>query len=170
VFSVKIGAVPIGGLLNAYAGQPGNYTDCFTLDIPKMVTLREFILVFFNTPVFRLERLLLGLFASRPSVREDVIDLASGASDTLAAWKVESRNKNQMLLAVGGGPIRTWLMVEQHPYNSGTSRLYFGSAVLAVEQGPNAKLKIGKMFRLMLGFHNFYSRLLLWLTAWQLQK
>ena len=146
MFSVKIGAIPIGGLLDAYARQPGNYTDCFTMDIHKTVTLREFILVFFNSPVFRLERLLLGLFASRPSVKEDVINLADGASDTMAAWKVESRNKNQLLLAVDGGPIRTWLMVEQHPNKPGVSRLYFGSAVLAVERRPNAEPKIDKMF------------------------
>jgi hypothetical protein len=84
MFSIKSAAIPDGGLINSYAIQAGCYTDCFVAEISQDVTLSDFILAFFNTPIFRLERLLLGLFASRPSTDDDVANLTSGAGNSLA--------------------------------------------------------------------------------------
>lgn len=170
MFSVKIGTIPENGLLNSYDRQPGCYIDCFTVEIARTVTLFEYISVFFNTPVFRLERLLLGLFASKPSDEKALKDLASGIGTTFAGWKVESRNKDQLLMSVGSGPIRTWLMIESNLAKPDVTRLYFGSGLVPVEQDSLGKPSIGLIYRLTLGFHKFYSRLLLWLAAKGLQR
>jgi len=170
MFSIKAAAIPDGGLINSYAIQAGCYTDCFVAEISQDVTLSDFILAFFNTPVFRLERLLLGLFASRPSTDDDVANLASGAGNSLALWKVDARDDNQLIMSVGSGPIRSWLMVVSDQTAAHTSQLYFGSAVLPVEIGPNGKPKIGKSFRIFHGVHKFYTRLLLWSTVRRLKR
>lgn len=169
MLSVKAGSIPENGLLMAYADTAGCYTDCFVAEVVGPVGLADLISAFFNTPVFRLERKLLGWFAKSPSRDADVSRLASGVGDSLAMWKVEARGDDQVLMAVGKGPIRTWLMVGPvQPTN--VSRLYFGSAVLPVIDPPGGKPKIGKMFRLFLGFHMFYSRILLWAAVARLRN
>lgn len=162
MMSVETGPIPENGLLNAYARQPGCYTDCFYVDVPGTVKFSDYVHAFFNTPVFRLERKILGLFASSPSVDKDVADLASGAGDTLAMWKVEARDATQVIMAVGKSPIKTWLMSHESSASSGATRLYFGSAVQPLEHSPSGAPRIGRMFHIFLGFHKLYSRILLW--------
>lgn len=162
--SVKAGPIPEGGLLNTYTLKLGCYTDCFWTDVSGQVTLNDLISTFFNTPVLRLERKILGIFGSRPSTNNDVVGLASGSSDTLAIWEVEARDDNQLLLAVGNGPIRTWLMASQAGTNENVSRIYFGSAVLPMAFSPSGEPKMSRTFHMLLGFHKLYSCLLLWST------
>lgn len=159
--SVKSGSIPEGAMLGTYAAKSGCYTDCFFVDVPGPVNLSDFILNFFNTPVFRLERKLLNLFGSHPSTNDDVVNLASGAGDSLAIWKVEKRNNDQLIMAVGKGPIRSWLMVSPTEINANTSRIYFGSAVLPTSFDPSGEPKMDKLLHLLLGFHKLYSRILL---------
>jgi hypothetical protein len=167
---IKTGKIPEDGLLKPYAQRLGCYTDCFLVDVPRRVELFEYVSVFFNTPVFRLERKLLSVLAASPSDYKDVVDLANGASDTLAIWKVEARNETQLIMAVGEGPIRTWLMCQNNDIDSGTTRLYFGSAVLPTEQSTSEDPKLGRMFHITLGFHKLYSRILLGSTKRKLVK
>lgn len=161
MMSIKTGQVPENGLLKPYTQRRGCYTDCFLVDVPGRVELFEYVSVFFNTPVFRLERKLLSILAASPSVDKDIVDLANGAGDTLAMWRVEARNETQLIMAVGKGPIRTWLMCHNNGTDSGTTRLYFGSAVLPTEHSGSEDAKLGKLFYLTLGFHKLYSRILL---------
>ena len=58
--------VPVHSLLSSYIGT-GAYVDCYSVDVPTSVTLACFVEAFYTTPLFKLERLLLGLFISRPS-------------------------------------------------------------------------------------------------------
>ncbi|MBL4768250.1 MAG: hypothetical protein JKY94_11125 [Rhodobacteraceae bacterium] len=164
------GSSPDSALINTYANIPGGHTDCFYVDVSNKVTLTEFILVFFNTPVFRLERLLLSISPSGRSTRQDIADLASGSGKTMAIWKVESRTDTQLIMSVGNGPIRTWLMVDSDSRESGTSRLYFGTAVLPTKTARDGQPNQSKVFHMLAGFHEYYSRLLLWMAARQFER
>lgn len=127
VSRVTTGSEPDGALINAYASIPGGYIDSFYVDVPGEVTLSEYILAFFNTPIFRMERLVLGLIPSGRSSSQSIVDLASGSGDKMSGWKTEAREDNQLLLAAGDGPVRTWLMVQSAQTDEDSSRLYFGS-------------------------------------------
>ncbi len=83
--------------------------------------------------------------------------LANGEIDTFAAWTVESRDSNQILLTDIRGNTRSWLMVE--PSGDGAT-LLFGSAVVPREIDGTARPPAW-IFRVLLGFHQLYSRVLL---------
>lgn len=163
-------SIPDGALISKYAIVPGGYTDCFSVDVSRKVILNEFILEFFSTPIFRIERLILAILPSGRSTRQDIADLASGLSETMAIWKVETRFDTQLIMSAGSGPVRTWLMVVEDQPEPGYSRLYFGSAVLPTKTGRDGQKKLGKGFHLLSGFHNYYSRLLLWMAAYRLAR
>jgi hypothetical protein len=88
------------------------------------------------------------VFLSMPSSDTDVRRLAQEQAGSFAAWSVEGRAPNQLLLCDFQGRTRSWLMTQ--PIESGT-RLYFGSAVVPL-RAP---------YGVLLGFHKLYSRLLL---------
>lgn len=159
--------LPDGALLEAYERLEGAYTDCFTVQVPREVTLADFIRAFFSTPVFRVERLILRLFASAKNTEDEVDRLASGSGNRFAMWQVENRYDRQLLMRVGDGPIRTWLMVGTTQKSA--TPLYFGSAVLPNAEDSQGKPIIGRSIRALMGFHILYSRVLLWSTARRLR-
>ena len=149
-----IADMPGDALLQQYRAQ-GDYTDCFAIDVPAQVAHADYVEAFYTTSVFKLERLLLALLAARPSCDMEARELASGQRQQFAAWSVEGRAPGQLLMCDYAGSTRSWLMVAPAPGapdRAGT-RLYFGSAVVRVRQG--------RAFRLLLGFHKLYSRILL---------
>ena len=150
--SVRPTALPDHALLQSFA-RNGSYTDCYATDVPGTVSYAQYVTAFYTTWVFKLERWILKWAVSRPSTDEQARQLAAGTLDTFAAWSVEQRADNQILMCDFLGSTRSWLMVA--PQGSGT-RLYFGSAVVA--RGPAG---IGRDYRLLLGFHKLYSRVLL---------
>ena len=162
MFSIKKCAIPETGLLQKYTNTTGCYTDCFTTDVPAFVSFDDFATSFFSSPIFKLERFLIKLTLGKPTTEQDVKDFVSGKSNDFAVWQVEERSENQLLLAVGKGQIRTWLMVEHVKADTdGTikqTNLYFGSAVLPKDQNGS----MGMMFHALLGFHVLYSKILLW--------
>jgi hypothetical protein len=143
-----IADLPADALLQRYREQ-GAYTDCFAIDVPGQVPHAAFVEAFYTTSVFKLERLLLGLFVSRPSNDAEARELAGGNREKFAAWSVEARAPGQLLMCDFAGSTRSWLMAEAA--GQGT-RLYFGSAVVRSRQGG--------AFRALLGFHKLYSRIL----------
>jgi hypothetical protein len=75
---------------------------------------------------------------------------------------VEERGANQLLMCDFSGRTRSWFMVT--PAGSGSStitRLYFGSAVVAVVDKQSGQATLGLTFNALLGFHKLYSRALL---------
>jgi hypothetical protein len=146
--SVRACALPEQSLLAKYA-RPGAYTDCYSAEIARTVSAAEYVEVFYTGSLFKLERLLLARIAFRPSTDEHAKELALGIRDTFAAWRVEERSAEQLLMRDFSGRTRSWLMVI--PAGSGGSRLYFGSAVVPM----------GFRFKALLGFHKLYSRALL---------
>jgi hypothetical protein len=148
---------PDGALLDRYRGG-GGYTDCFVAVVPDRVTQTAYIEAFYTTALFKLERLVLALLVSRPSTDDEARRLAAGETERFAAWTVEAREADQILLCDFMGSTRSWLMSVADPAApSPTTRLYFGSAI--IPRKGAAGLGVG--FRAMVPFHRLYARALL---------
>jgi hypothetical protein len=92
-----------------------------------------------------LERFILRVAVSKPSSDAEARQVSEGEIDTFAAWYVEDRSDNQLLMSDFRHQTRSWFMATP-------GRLYFGSAVIPTDR---------KSYSLLLGFHRLYSRLLL---------
>lgn len=146
--SVRAASLAPGSLLESYRAA-GGYVDCFIAEVPRAVSLPQLIEAFYASAAFRPERWLIGAVLGRRADNADVARLAAGETQHFSAWSVEARREDQILLCDFQGRTRSWLMVQ--PVTGGT-RLHFGSAV--VKSGD-------PIFRALLGFHTFYSRVLL---------
>ena len=153
--------LPSSAFLLRYS-HSGGYVDCYVADILGSVTLAEFVEAFYTTAVFRLERSILRLAASRASTDAQARQLAQGALDTFAAWSVEERASNQLLLGDFTGRTKSWLMVSAGERDATPStRLYFGSAVIPARHPTTGETRLGFPFSALLGFHKRYSQILL---------
>jgi Trk-type K+ transport system membrane component len=156
---IRVSEVPQDSLLGRYAAS-GAYTDCYVTELPASVTHAQFVEAFYTTALFKLERLLLGVLLSRPSTDAQAKQLAEGQLSSFAAWSVESRAENQLVLATGR--TRSWLMVTAGSSALPTStRLFFGSAVVPPGSSTGARSSMGLVFTALLVFHKLYSRALL---------
>lgn len=158
---VKSCPLPSNALLRRYV-DAGDYTDCYRVSIRRVVTQAQYIDTFYKTPVFRLERAILRLILNKPSTDVDVEMLAQGRLDAFAAWRVEERREHQLLLCDYLGRTRSWLMTIPRAGNAeiGTN-LYFGSAIVRTINPSTGAKTLTPGFRLLLGFHRLYSRILL---------
>jgi hypothetical protein len=158
MLSIEKCTTPDHALLNKYLTN-GSYVDCYCTEIPKQISFPEFILSFYTTPLFKLERFILKYMASRPSTDIQAKELADGVAREFAAWYVEGRAEDQILMCDFSERTRSWLMVA--PRNDEGTRLYFGSAVVPIRDSKTGKSSMGFVFRALLGFHQIYSVLLL---------
>jgi hypothetical protein len=149
--------LPAEALLQRYRAA-GAYADCYCVDVPHAVSHADYVQAFYTTAVFKLERLILRGFAARPSTDAQARSLARGETDAFAAWSVEGRAPDQLLLCDFMRRTRSWLMVA--PLPAGT-RLYFGSAVVPLRDRRSGAPRLGFGFTALLGFHRVYSRVLL---------
>lgn len=158
--TIRPSELPASALLRRY--QDGkSYADCYVTEVPGAVSHRAFVEAFYTTRLFKLERALLTWLASRPSTDTQAGELAEGRRESFAAWRVEGRDVDQLLMADMTGHTRSWLMVAPVGGDSARTRLYFGSAVVARTDAATGRHRIGFAFRALLGFHKLYSRLLL---------
>jgi hypothetical protein len=127
----------------------GAYTDCYATEIPVRVSHAAYVEAFYTTWVFKLERLLLKWLVAKPSTDDDARRLSRGELDAFAAWTVEARARDQILLTDFLGRTKSWLMIA--PAGDSATRLYFGSAVM----------RMSSPYTTLLGFHKLYSRILL---------
>lgn len=150
--------LPDESLLKTYESE-GTFTDCYTVNLNTAVTFEQYVQNFYSTPLFKVERFLLKVFAGYPSSDETAKLLANGETDKFAAWTVEGRSKNQILLCDVSGRTRSWLMLDRRTDTG--SQLYFGSAVVRKLNPKSGKTEMGRLFKILLGFHKLYSKLLL---------
>jgi hypothetical protein len=141
---IEESALPKPSLLQKYA-RSGAYTDCFSTDIPSNVSLAAFVEAFYTTWLFKLERFILRIAVSKPSTDDEARRLLNGELERFAAWYVEDRADDQLLMCDFRDQTRSWFMVSP-------GRIYFGSAVIPVQKTS---------FRWLLGLHRLYSRALL---------
>ena len=117
-------------------------------DVPPLLPLRD-----------EVERCLAARQSAYSAVRvwaaEEARAVAAGTGERFAAWSVEARAPDQLLMCDLYGRTRSWFMVEPAT-DAGPvqTRLYFGSAVVASAMRKPS-------FRLLLGFHVLYSKALL---------
>jgi hypothetical protein len=153
--------LPEGALLRRYL-RSGAYADCYVTEIARPVTHAEYVAAFYTTALFKLERLILAWLVARPSTDAQAGALAAGTLNAFAAWTVEARADDQLLLSDFRGRTRSWLMVEGTRIDGAPgTRLYFGSAVVPVADRISGQSTLGITFRALLGFHRLYSRALL---------
>src|SRR5450755_1253047 len=127
---IRACALPADVLLSRYL-RAGAYADCYCTEIARAVSHAQYVEAFYTTAVFKTERMLLDWFVSRPSTDEQARELASGTIDSFAAWSVEARSTDQLLLCDFQGRTRSWLMCAPGTGNDSTGTLlYFGSAVV----------------------------------------
>lgn len=150
--------VPTNALIQKYIRTLHAYTDSYCTDLPFPISFPEYLLAFYTTPLFKLERLILRL-VHKPSTDEEARQLAEGKRDSFAAWTMEARTENQILMLDYMGRTCSWLMCV--PNEDGT-RLYFGTAVVPEKYPRSEKYPLGLFFHVLLGFHKIYSVLLLY--------
>jgi hypothetical protein len=154
--------MPEAALLGSYT-RSGAFTDCFATEIDGSVSHAQFVRAFYTTWVFRLERVILRWAVARPSTDDEARQVAEGASDSFAAWKVEARGDNQLLMCDFQGRTRSWFMVVPIGTGSGArTRLYFGSAVVPRRDPVSGARSLGPVFGALMGFHKLYSHVLLY--------
>ena len=153
--------LPHAALLRKYQGEAA-YADCYVTDVARRVSHAEYVEAFYTTSLFKVERLLLSWLVAKPSTDAQARELAAGTLDSFAAWDVEARSADQLLMCDFQGRTRSWLMVAAAAHGgSEDTRLYFGSAVVPARSAASGTRNPGVVFRLLLGFHELYSRPLL---------
>ena len=167
-------------MLNRYTkpsweGPIEPYTDSFAAQIPGGVDITQFVTAFYTTRLFKLERLILAFLAGKPSTDEQAERLADGETESFAAWTVEARTDNQLLMCDFRSRTRSWFMVEPIAagsvgLESGGTLLRFGSAVVPVVNSRSGEEGLGWSFEALLGFHKLYSRCLLGSAARRLKN
>lgn len=158
--------------LHAYYAASGGHADCYAAVIPRRardkrggVSLADFVLAFYTSPLFRLERWILALVLGKTSTDAEAKAVAVGEApfdrpgakgrDTarFAAWTVEARSESQLVMCDYQGRTRSWFMVQPGE----PTRVYFGTAIAAGRGG-----RTPFAFRLLMPVHRLYSRALLW--------
>lgn len=148
-------ALPPGALLGRYQ-VANSYTDCFVATVPGQITQAAYIEAFYTTALFKLERLILAVLLGRPSTDPEARRLAAGEASRFAAWTVEAREPDQILLRDFQGASRSWLMSVEDS-GSGATTLFFGTALVPRTGGD----RLGRGFRALIPFHRRYARALL---------
>lgn len=157
--SIQTGELPQDSFLTAYK-EAGAYTDCYFMDVPGHVTQAEYVEAFYTTTLFKVERTVLALLANKPSTDIQAVHLAAGLAGHFAAWRVEQRAADQMLLCDFLGRTRSWLMTASG-HDKVSTRLYFGSAVIPKSVTGPGQRSFGFAFHALSGFHQLYTRLLM---------
>ncbi len=152
--------LPDKAFLNRYRGE-GRYTDCFSTDVARAVSLPQLVEAFYTSAMFRPERVSVGLLFSRPASDADARRLAASETDRFSAWQVEARDERQLLMRETiSDKTRLWLMVEPLDGAEPSTRLSFGTAVLPVGTRADGSPRMSVLFALV-GFHKIYARALL---------
>ncbi len=139
----------------------GGYADCFVVEACGLISLSQYVEAFYTTGLFKLERAVLSL-AGRPSSDIEANQVALGEGSTFAAWSVEDRAENQLLMCDVTGRTRSWFMVMPVMDEvSDRTLLYFGSAITAASKRKTGRMTIGPVFKALTAFHILYSRSLL---------
>jgi hypothetical protein len=166
VFGIIRSAPPTDALLVTYRGRHperwGGYHDCFRICVRGRVTLQQFVVAFYTSRLFQLERALLRVVLATPSSDADAYALARGTRNTFAAWYVGARTPTELLMCDRYERTRSWFRVEWG--RDGGTELCFGSAV-AGRRRTDASFVMSSSFRVLLGFHVLYSQLLLQAAA-----
>ncbi len=164
--SVQKCAVPQNSLLAAYT-RDGSYTDCYRTELAGHILLPAFVKAFYTNWLFKLEAFILKYTVKRPSNDLEAQQLAEGTRTKFAAWDMEGRTENELLMCDMLSRTRSWFMVT---HENERTQLYFGSAVVPVRNQKTGKSSLGFLFLILLGFHQLYSYFLLYFASRKIFK
>ncbi len=88
---------PPDSLLALLAAERRAFADAYTLDLPRVVSLADFVEAFYTTRLFKLERWVLTLLG-RPSSDRAARELAQGRGQRFAAWTTQARTDHELLM------------------------------------------------------------------------
>lgn len=159
-------AVPQDSLLSAYT-RNGSYTDSYRTEFTGHVPLTAFVKAFYTNWLFKMEAFILKYTVNRPSTDMQAQELANGTRTKFAAWDVEGRTDNELLMCDMQSRTRSWFMVT---HENERTQLYFGSAVVPVKNPKTGKSSLGFLFVILLGFHQIYSFMLLYFASRNLRN
>ena len=140
---------------------PECYRDAFRASVAGEVSLGELVTAFFSSRAFLAERMALHLIG-RGADHADIAALAAGRTERFAAWQMEAREENELLMHDFLDQTCCWLAVshgaggplpEPRP---GTTDIWFGTAVREFEGPIVSRLR---------GAHRWYARKLLGAAA-----
>jgi hypothetical protein len=168
MFAVTKVELPEDALFNTYQGglRPESWResgDCFAVSVDRVVSLAEFVFAFYTSPVFRIERLILGLLAAASSTDDQARRLAQGSETSFAVWRVGERTATQLLMC--DRYERTRSLFRVLPLNEGSTLLQFGSAVASTSNPRRSTWARRSLFRLLMKFHVAYSQILLYAAS-----
>lgn len=169
MISINKCPVPANTMLAGYSTH-GAYADCYWTEISERVSLPDFIFTFYTTPLFKLERFILKVFVAKPSTDIQARQLAEGSCNKFAAWHLEARGENELLVCDFVGRTRSWLKIV--PINRGSrngTQLYFGSAIVPKRNPKTGELALGFGYEVLLGCHKIYCALLLYSATLRIQ-
>jgi hypothetical protein len=132
--------------------------DCFAVDVPGSVGFSQYLEAFYTSRTFKLERLILGLLFRKPSTDQQASQLAMGQISQFSAWTQEARAENQIIMCDWQQITRSCLMTVD---NGDTTTLYFGTIIVPKRRAEGRGEKMAPLFKLTLGAHLLYSRILL---------
>ena len=164
---VRASSLPSGALLAAYRSA-GHYTDCYETRVDGETRQAAYVEAFYTSWLFKLERRILAL-AAMPSTDAEAAELATGTRERFAAWRVEARTSDQLLLCDVHGRTRSWLMSADTGRGTGRT-LYFGYAIVPAPGAAPGAAALDFPYGALLGFHRLYSRLLLGAAAARLER
>ncbi|MDD7973865.1 hypothetical protein [Roseinatronobacter alkalisoli] len=158
--TVRTCDLPADAFLRRYA-RDGGYTDCYMTEVPGHIPLSLFVEAFYTSWLFKVERVVLSL-TGHYSTDTNAAELARCTSSCFAAWRVEDRGENQLLMSDVTGRTRSWFKIATISGDkSMQTLLYFGSGITAAKNSDTGRLSIGPVFKALMGFHKLYSRALL---------
>jgi hypothetical protein len=163
--TVQDSKAPAGSLLQG-CQEAGEYIDAYALPFDSPVSLEAFVEAFYCTPLFRAERVVLTVFGY-PSRDAQARALLQGQGERFAAWRLQARRPNELLMTDAQGATRSWFFVQAE---GGGTRLWFGSALVLRRRGPDGQPIMSKAAKALLGLHESYSRALLRAAARRLAR
>jgi hypothetical protein len=167
---VTASELPPESLLARLRG-PECYRDAFRASVAGDVSLGELITAFFSSRVFLTERMALHLIG-RGAGHRDIAALAAGRTERFAAWEVEAREENELLMHDFLDKTCCWLAVSSRREDAaldaplpvpetGRAYIWFGTAVREFEGPIVSRLRDA---------HRWYARLLLEAAARRLAR
>ncbi|QZD91391.1 hypothetical protein K3162_07340 [Qipengyuania xiapuensis] len=141
---------------------PECYRDAFRASVTGEVSLGELITAFFSSRTFLTERMALHLIG-RGAGHAEIAALAAGRTQRFAAWEVEAREEEELLMHDFLDKTCCWLAVSSRGEDgaldgplpvpeTGRTYIWFGTAVREFEGPIVSRLR---------GAHRWYARHLL---------
>ena len=140
----------------------GRRGDCFSVTVDRTVSLADFVLAFYTSPPFKLERWILRWLLRAPSTDADARALAQGSAQQFSVWYAGARTPTQLLMCDRYERTRSWFRVV--PLHDGRTLLQFGSD-LAAPPGSMRKNSMSGVRSLLFSLHTGYSHVLLCAAA-----